>query len=82
MVHAVDEIDIGMAGRAEHGLGPRREPLGGVRGQIVRAQVGLDFDDAAAALDAVVYMHQVLAQQRPRHGQCLGGIEGARQLFH
>src|SRR4029453_7583280 len=47
VVHAVGEVDVGVAGVAEHDGVARRAPaLAAVRGGVVR--VGLDLDDAAA----------------------------------
>ena len=46
-VHAVDEVDVRMAGRSEDHARAIRDAAGGVRRQIVAAQVRLCFDDPA-----------------------------------
>ena len=63
MVDAVDEIDVGVAGRAEHDLGARGEAFGGVGGEVVRAEVGFHFHDFADALDAVGVVNEAGALQ-------------------
>ena len=49
VVHAVDQVHVQVAGRAEHDRRPWRGAAAGVRGQVARAQVGLDLDDAGGA---------------------------------
>lgn len=51
VVHAVDGVDIGMAGGTEEDLVPRRGSAmrvgGGIGRVVVRAEIGLDLDDAS-----------------------------------
>ncbi len=45
LVHAVNEIDVGMAGRPEDDAGAFRESSGGMRRKIIASQIGLGLDD-------------------------------------
>src|SRR5690606_35553454 len=67
LVHAVDQVDVGGAGRAvQRARAPRSAPRG-VAGQVGLAQVRLGLDDAPGAQLAVVPHHQQLPEQRRRH---------------
>jgi hypothetical protein len=46
-VVSVDEIDVGVAGRAEENGVARGESAIGVGGRVVEAEVGFGFDDAS-----------------------------------
>ena len=46
VVHAVDQVDVQVTGRAEHDRRARRGAAAGVRGEVARAEIGLDLDDA------------------------------------
>ena len=48
MMDAVDEIDVGVAGRPKDDLGPRRQPGVAVSRLIVAAEVSFTLDDAAS----------------------------------
>ena len=64
VVHAVDEIDIGMAGAQEQGLRPGRAAVVvGMARLVAPADVGLRLRDAARQQDAVSVPHQVFSQQ-------------------
>ena len=49
VIHAIDEIDIGMARRTEHHLRPFRESPGRMGGEVVRPEVRLHLDNPADA---------------------------------
>ncbi len=49
-VHAVDEVDVGVSRRAEDDPGAIGDSAGGVRGEVVAAEIGLNFNDASAGL--------------------------------
>ena len=47
VIHAIDEVNVGMAGRAEEDSIAGGFSGEGVGGRVVGAEVGFDFDDAA-----------------------------------
>ncbi len=47
-IHAVDEVDVGVAGWAEDDAGSVGDAGCAVRGEVAFAEVGFDFDDASA----------------------------------
>ena len=65
VVSSVDEVDIGVAGRAEENGVAEGASGGGVGGGVVFAEVGFDFDDAggAAAAARAFIANQNLAQE-------------------
>lgn len=75
LVHAVDEIDVSVAGRAEDGLRSCGEAGGGMSREIVLAEVSFHFDDAAGGFA----MNEGLAEERA--GDFDGGaiVERARE---
>ena len=75
LVHAVDEIHVGMAGRAEHHAGARCNTAPGVRSAILQTQVGFGFDNAAGSGP----VDQDGAQQCPCDVRRGPVIEGARK---
>ena len=48
-VHAVDEIDVGVAGLIEHYAGAIGDAAPGMSGAVVDAQVGFHFDDSSGS---------------------------------
>jgi hypothetical protein len=71
VVHTVDEVDIGGAGRGIEGLGPGSPPPAvGVAGLVHRSHVGLGLGDAPSQPETVPAPHQIFAQKRP------GGLHG------
>ena len=63
VVDPVDEVHVGAARGAEHGLRPRREPAPGVGGPVLGAAVGLHLDQPAPARLAVQLAHEQLAEE-------------------
>lgn len=63
VVHAVDEIDIGVAGGAEHDFRAIGAAFGGVAGEVVRTDVGFSFHDAGAKLVAVDAVDEDFAEK-------------------
>jgi hypothetical protein len=51
IVIAVDEVDIGVAGRSEKNGGSSGVAGSGVSGEIVFAEIGFDFDDACGKME-------------------------------
>ena len=51
VVHPIDEINVGMPRRSKHHFGASSKSFGGMRREIMRPEVSLDFDDAADAFD-------------------------------
>ena len=63
MMHAVDDINVGVAGRAEHDLGAFSQAFRRMRGEVVFAEIGFDFDDFADALDAAGMVNEPFSEQ-------------------
>lgn len=59
---AVDEINVGVAGRPEQDCGARSVAGGGVRGGIVFPEVSFDLDDPGREKLAAALAHQHLAE--------------------
>ena len=76
VVHAVDQVHVGAAGRAEEHLGARGAPLGGVAGQVVLTDIGLGLDDAPDRRCALLLRAPAPPEQVPGHGQGGTRIEG------
>src|ERR1035438_6684385 len=82
VVHAIDQVNIGMARRPEHDFGPLRPPARGVRRKVMRAEVGLHFHDAANPLTATGSAHEIFAEQVPGDFNRVPVIKRARKLSH
>ena len=82
IVHAVDKIDVGMTGRSEHDPGAPGQALGGVGGEIMRTKVGFDFHDFADALDTIIVVDKIFAEQFLRDEDGIAIVKGAGQLGH
>ena len=72
VVHAVDEVDVGVAGFAEHDGVAGRDAAKAVGGRVgdgaVRAVVGFDFDDATGEPAVCGAPGEELAEQTRRDG--------------
>jgi len=80
VVHAIREVDVGVARRSEHHLRARRAPAaGGMGSQVVRPQVGLDLDQPAPPLLAVDLADEDLAQQVTGDGHRIAREEIRRE---
>src|SRR5947209_121310 len=64
VVHAVDQIDVGVTAASEHNLGSRCAPLGCVTRQIVRPDVCLGFYNAGTQKSVISSTNENLADQR------------------
>src|SRR5690348_17029365 len=64
---AINEIDVRVARRTEENAIARSASGGGVRGGIIRAEVGFHFDNAAGQDLAPRLPHDDLAQQLARN---------------
>ena len=65
VVHAVDEVDVGAAGRPEHDARAGGPPRARVAGAILRTAVGLRLDDATDAQSGAIVAHDERPQQAP-----------------
>jgi hypothetical protein len=67
VIAAVDEVDIRVTWRAEQDFVPRRwaamRVRGGVRGRVMGAKVGFDFDDAAGQPSGASAVREDFAEQ-------------------
>ena len=81
-MHAINEIDVGVAGWAEHSFGARREAASGMGGEVVGAEIGFGLDDFADAAGAVGDVDEVFAEQFARDEGGVPVVEGARQFLH
>ena len=67
-MHAINEIDVERAGLAEHDLGPLGAPAArGMRGEILRSDIGLGLGDDVGGEAASSAPQQGLAEQVPRN---------------
>jgi len=74
---SVDEVDIGMTGRAEqHGVA-QGAAGGGVSGGIFGAEVGFDLDNTGGESYAGEFSDQDLAQELAGYTAGVAGEEGA-----
>ena len=65
---SVDEVDVGVTGRAEYYRVPRRAAGSSVRGGIFFTEISFDFDDACGeASTPSFFPDQHLAQKSPCH---------------
>jgi hypothetical protein len=83
--HAIDKVDIGMAGRTEHNLVASGAASGGMGGEILRPLVGLGLDDlpdlaVASAGTRRAYVDQVHADELTGYDQRAASVEGARKF--
>lgn len=72
LVHAVNEVDVGAAGRSEDDAGSGCDASGGMGGFVVSSQVGFDFDDRGGHGSE----DEDFAQQVARHGDGIAAVEG------
>lgn len=82
IVHAINEINVGVAGRAEHRSGPGGESFGRVRGEIMRAQVGFHLDDPADSLEPFDSVNQIFTEQFSGHQRGIPGIKASVKFPH
>jgi len=75
IMHAIDEIDVGMAWWTEHHLGPRGQAFRRMRGKVMNSKVRFDFNNSTYALDAVGGAHEPLAKQFPGNKDCIPVIK-------
>lgn len=75
LVHAIDEINVGIAGRSEHDSGALGQAARGMGGDVGKAEIGFGFDNHAGGFS----MQQHAAKQG--WGELVGGAieEIARQ---
>ena len=74
---AVDEVDVGVAGRAEkHGIA-QGSASGGVSSRIVNAEVGFDLDDTSGQSRGPGVSDEDLAQQLSGYAARIAGEESA-----
>ena len=71
LVHAVDEIDVGMAGLVEYHARSIGDSAPGMRCAIIDTQVGFHFDDSSGGLA----MHQDFAEAIARYFDDGAGVE-------
>lgn len=71
IVHAVDQIDIGVAGRAVDDFGAGSDAAGGVGGFVGKPEIGFDFDDRGGQ----VAVDEHFAQQSAGDGDGVAVIE-------
>ena len=63
VVHAVDHVDVGMAGRSEHDSCPWGDPARGMTGLVVGSEIGFYLHDPARSGSPVCYIHQERSQK-------------------
>jgi hypothetical protein len=76
-VIAVDEVNVGVAGRSEQDCSAGSVAGGGVGGGIVFAEISLNFDDAGREAQLSVVTHQHFAEEFASHAARTAGEEGA-----
>ena len=79
VVHAVDEVDVGVAGWAEEGEVVGGEAAEGVGGGVGEAEVGLDLGDAAGEALAVEIADEEPAEEGSGYSFGGAGVEGSWQ---
>ena len=81
-MHPVDKVHVGVAGGPEHDPIAGRLAEAGMRGQVLRADVGLDLDDPPDAPSGGVVADEEGTQQRATRLQAGAGqdrpVEGER----
>jgi hypothetical protein len=65
-MHTVDKVHVGKARPAEHDRITPGPTETSVRGQVIRAAVGLNLDDSADTIPRVVQANQMSTNQPPR----------------
>ena len=63
MMHAINEVDVGMTGLAEHDLGARGAAAGRVSSKVVRAQIRFRLDDPPDPGAVIDMANQEIAQE-------------------
>ena len=76
---AVNEINVGVAGRAEQDRGAGCVASGGMRGRVVDAEVGFDFDDASGEMQLAGVAEKDLAEEVASYAARAAGEEGASE---
>ena len=76
---AVNEINVGVAGRAEQDRGAGCVASGGMRGRVVDAEVGFDFDDASGETQLAGVAEKDLAEEVASYAARAAGEEGASE---
>ena len=82
VVHAIDQVDIGMTGRAEHDLGARGAAASRVGGKVVRAQIRLGLDDPPDLTAVIDAADEELAQEVPSHTLGVTIVKGLWEDLH
>ena len=82
MMNAVNQINVSVAGRAEHDFGAPGQSFRRMRGQIVFAKIGLDLDNFSDALHAAGVMNEPFPQQSLRDDNGVAVVKWARQWLH
>jgi hypothetical protein len=77
IVTAVDEVNVGVAGRSEQDCSARGVAGSGVGRGIVFSEVSFHFDDAGCQMQVFVVAHQHLAEEFASHAPRIAGEEGA-----
>src|SRR5579862_560665 len=77
-VHAVDHVHVGVSGRAEHHFCPLGQSSSGVSREIVRTEIGFDFDNPADAFS----LDEILPEEFSGDRNCVPVVKRARQLSH
>jgi hypothetical protein len=77
VVIAVDEINVGKAGRSEQDRGAGGIAGSGVGRGIVLPQVGFDFNDTCGQAELAVIAHKYLTQEFAGDGAWIAGEESA-----
>jgi imidazolonepropionase-like amidohydrolase len=81
VVHAVDEVDIYVSGRAEEYCVAGSETTGCVRCRVDEAEVGFDFDDAGGEAFALEIADEELAEEGSRDDLGGAGVEASWEEF-
>jgi hypothetical protein len=79
IVIAVDEVNVGVARRAEKNGGSSGVAGGGVRGEIVFAEIGFDLDDAGGKMEWAIVAKKDFAQEVAGDAARVAGVEGTRK---
>src|SRR5271157_2115072 len=82
VVHAIDQVDIGMTGRAEHDLGAPGAAAGRVGSEVVRAQIRFGLDDPPDLAAAINAANDELAQEVPSHTLGVTIVKGFWEDLH
>ena len=81
VVHAVDEVDVGVSGWAEEYCVAGSEAAGCMGSGIGEAQVGFDFGDAASEAFAFAMADQEFAEEGSGDGVGRAGVEASWEEF-